>query len=319
MKLLKKISTHFICSVGPLMLLINFYAIGQGQDSLINAPHVFYSAKPLGFITFLDENYKIRSYEDKIILLDIHNLPQDTFYIEKVKGFNMIQAVVRLDSKSFSLSTNQLSYLITVDSNRLRLLRQYSRGQVKKIVGPHHLAILTKDRIVAFNSKKRKGSIENECFIIDVHGNLVKRLDFFEKDEDVFKPNFIFPHHIQYWDGSLAFTSQSNNSYFIIDLHALKANELPLLPLGRDVISQMISYDFQDDQHYLIRIGKNNLVEVLRWDLNKNKYDKLNATFYPIHKILCGINNQKITFIGDFDNQQAWYLVPIKKMHEFNN
>jgi len=105
----------------------------------------------------------------------------------------------------------------------------------------------------------------------------------------------------------------------VIDVKALKIDELQLLPFRSTTVSQMISYDFYHDQNYLIRIGENNSVDILNWDVNNNIYEKINATYYPIHKIRCGINDRKISFIGDFDNQTAWYLVPLKNINEFNN
>jgi hypothetical protein len=309
-------------SIGLIVIILlvgTFQVQGQVKDTLLNVPNIFYSGKPLGDITFLDDDYKIRSYGDKIILLDEHNLAQDTLIVESKFGHNIVHAIVRLDSETFSISTNQLAYLIGVKSGKLVLLKQYSGRQIRKIVGKSHYAILTKNGMITFYSKKRRDIYEYECYIVNAEDEVVKKLKYSVNKEGYPKALFNFPYQFQYMDGKLAFTNQDNNSYFVIDLQRLKINKIPILDRKSDVRYQVITYDFHEDKHYLIRVSNKNLIEILYWDIMKNEYHKLNATQYPLSSIRCSIYNKHVFFIGKFIGERAWYLVPINEIHQFNN
>lgn len=311
--------TKSIYLIVILLLIGAFHVQGQVKDTVLNVPNIFYSAKPLGNITFLDEDYKIRSYGDKIILLDEHNLAQDTVTIENKFGHNIVHWIVRLDSKTFSVSTNQLAYLIGVKSGQLVVLKKYNQRQIRKMSGKHGYAILTKNGMVVFNSKRKRGISEREYYIVNDQEEVVKKIEYSVKVEGYRSAAFNHPHTIQYRDDKLSFTNQDNNTYVVIDLERLKVNEIPILERKPDVRFQVITYDFHEDKHYLIRVSNKNLMEILYWDIKKNEYHKLNATQYPLSSIKCGIYNESVFFIGKFDGQSAWYLVPINEIHKYNN
>jgi hypothetical protein len=214
------------------------------------------------------------------------------------------------------VATNQLSYLLSIKENTIKVVKKYSRKQIREIVGGHSYAMQLHNGMIVFDAKNRMRKNIKVFYIIDKNNHLVKEISLEERGTDTYNINYLYPHQLTFFENKLGFNSVVNNEFVFIDIKSSALKRIKLPELTNGVKAQSITYDYLSNNFYLMKIQDKDFLEIYNWDVASNALHKINSASIPVHKIRCGIADEKLFFIDSFDNQRAWFRVPLNKLHE---
>lgn len=308
-------------------LLLQLFAICStlyAQD--IPESYIFYSPsdEQMGSLTILDENSRMFSNSQRLLLLDSNNLHQDTLELEDWSNAGIVQNITVLNDSLFSISFMKEFALISFENNRFEIIEKFDNRDLReKGVRVTNFLCLT-NGYLGIDIKSKRKYTEYEFKHYDKSFNLINSnsVKLYNKDKNQFSSRIIgYPHHYYMNNNEeLCFADKVSKSFTKLDLDNFKVKVLDLSKEVEPDQSIEIFYNKVDNRYHLVKYypieGEQTKLRIYNFNGSNFETKILNDFNVALNKLNGGFFNGKIMMRGKFKEGYGFYLVPIEDLHK---
>lgn len=315
-----------MCRIKTILFICIFSSITNLYAQNLEE-HIFYAPKVQDFtgLVFLNLEYKLLTNMEEAYLLGPGNIVLDTFSTKtSLLGNDQIFVLFVIDDHHFNVVTNNSSYLISIIDNRFKVIKHVKYSDRRKYGKFSHIYLVNDDELcIQHKSKKNNNTVIYRIY--DEFENLkhIKEVSFSGIYNEYTGVVYSFPQIYYFNQTDLIAPNVFDNSLSFLDLGNGNLKKIELLPFDINKGSQTIFFDRSTRKYYMLRDegkrdSKFHNFSLFSLDIKKNQYIKLKDFFYPQSAFRGGIFNGKFIMTGTFNEESAWFLIPISEIENYS-